>query len=220
MQNAVIFDMDGVIIDSEPIHKELDNQTLKSLGINMTDEEYFTYAGCASPKMWSMIKTRHSIKNTVEELVKIERVNYLNYLNSTSDFIKPINGVVKLIEELFRNGFKLAVASSSPSDVIEIIMSTMNIKMYFNELVSGDSVNTSKPDPGIFLSAAERLAVKPQCCIVIEDSCNGVKAANRAGMKCIGFKNPHSGAQDLTSADAIISSFSEINMELLTRLLK
>ncbi|MDI3311034.1 MAG: HAD-IA family hydrolase, partial [Thermoanaerobacterium sp.] len=110
---------------------------------------------------------------------------------------------------------RLAVASSSPIEVIKLVVKRLKLESYFDELVSGDFVKRSKPHPDIFLYAAEKLLVEPERCLVIEDSNKGVLAAKSAGMKVVGFINPNSGNQDINMADMVIRSFSELNYEKL-----
>ena len=207
MIKAVLFDMDGVLIDSELIRLELLQGIFKSMNIIMSDEEYIKFIGTSSHFMWGTIKDKYSLDYTLEELIKKDRTKYFNYLSSSEMKISPITGIPELLKALYENNIKMAVASSSPIAVIELIIESFKFKNYFNELVTGDYVERSKPEPDIFLYAADKLGVLPEECIVIEDSCNGVKAAKKAGMKCIGYRNCNSGDQDLSKADIIIDSF-------------
>ncbi|PJI07722.1 MULTISPECIES: HAD family hydrolase [Clostridium] len=210
MIKAFIFDMDGVLIDSEPLHLQFSQELFKELQIQMSIEDYSKFVGTTSKYMWGVIKDRYSLKNTVDELIKMEREGFFKYLSSVD--IEPIDYIPELLNKLNENNFKTAVASSSPINVIEFIIKSFKLETYFNELVTGDYVSKSKPNPDVFLYAAKKLNVLPEECVVIEDSHNGVLAAKNAGMKCIGFKNPHSGKQDLSKADMLISSFREIDI--------
>lgn len=212
MIKAIIFDMDGVIIDSEPLHIKLERELFKNLGLNISHEEHLSFVGSTSHYMWDAVKNKYNLPYTVEELVEADRTKYLNYISSPEGSIKPIDGVNELIKELHSCGLKLAVASSSPIDVIELVVKTLKLDKYFDVLVTGDYVDKSKPEPDIFLYAANKLGVKPDECVVIEDSYNGVQAAKKAGMKIIGFINPNSGKQDLSSADLLISSFKNTDI--------
>lgn len=208
MIKAVIFDMDGVIIDSEPDHIRFEQQLFKSLGFNVSLEYHNKFVGTTSYYMWNDLKNKYSLKNTVEELVKNDRDKYYNYLCSLEK-LEPIKGVRELIKFLHDRGYKLAVASSSPLNVIERVVKLLALDEYFDYLVTGDFVKRSKPAPDVFLYAAEKLGVKPNQCIVIEDSSNGVSAAKEAGMLCIGYKNLNSGDQNLNPADLILDDFME-----------
>jgi HAD superfamily hydrolase (TIGR01509 family) len=213
MIEAVIFDMDGVLIDSEPISAEINMKLFNEWGLNVTQEEYDSYIGTNSYFMWDSIKSRHNLLDASEDLIKKQRLNYFNYLKTM--VIEPIEGIRELIEDLNKNRMKLAVASSSPLNIIEHVVKTFGFDKYFDAIVTGDNVEKSKPEPDIFLYAAKVLGVDPKSCIVIEVSHNGVTAARSAGMKCIGFKNPNSGNQDLSIADKIITSYKEIDINKL-----
>lgn len=215
MFEAVIFDMDGVLIDSEPLHIQLEEEIFKEIGANVSFEEHISFVGTTSHYMWEYVKNKCNVPLTVEELVEMDRKRYIDYISKHDDAVKPIEGVGELVKELYSKKVKLAVASSSPIDVIELVVKRLKLKDYFNELVSGDFVKRSKPYPDIFLYAAEKLNVVPEKCLVVEDSNKGVLAAKSAGMKVVGFINPNSGNQDLRMSDMIIQSFYNINYEKL-----
>lgn len=217
MIEAVIFDMDGVIIDSEPMHREVENDIFKSLGISMAINEHDSFCGKTMKSMWSILKDKYKLSNSVDELVNTKRENFFKYLKLQKE-LKPIEGIPELIDSLYKNKYKLAVASSSPMEIIDFIIKSYGLDKYFNVIITGESIAKSKPEPDIFLHAAEKLKVEPHKCIVIEDSHNGATAAKRAGMKCIGFKNPNSGNQDLSIADKIIISYKEIKVEQLNEI--
>ncbi|PRX32462.1 HAD superfamily hydrolase (TIGR01509 family)/HAD superfamily hydrolase (TIGR01549 family)/beta-phosphoglucomutase family hydrolase [Orenia metallireducens] len=213
---AVIFDMDGVIIDSEPIHYQVKQILFEKLGIEMSKEEYSAFIGSSSSEIWAALKEGYNLKESVEDLLAKQNQILIESLKSRED--KTVAGIMNLLEELKKNDLKIALASSSPVKVIEVILDKLKIKEYFLETASGESFVKSKPDPEIFLYTADKLEVKSRECLVIEDSKNGVEAAKKAGMKCIGFKNPNSGDQNLSKADLIVESIEVIDMETLTDL--
>ena len=126
--------------------------------------------------------------------------------------IEPIPGIVELLEELRRQRIAIGLASSSPRSFIEAVLAKFKIREYFACVVSGEEMPAGKPAPDIYLEAARQLHVPPEQCVVLEDSRNGVLAAKRAGMTCIGFANPASGGQDLSAADRIVHAISEIKV--------
>ncbi|MEO0292787.1 MAG: HAD family phosphatase [candidate division WOR-3 bacterium] len=216
MLKAVIFDLDGVIIDSEPFHYEVNKKIFAHLGINMSEKEYESYIGTSHEYMWSKIKRKYNLPQAVSELVNMQVSGNINYIKNEK--IEGIEGVVSLLSRLKKANIKMAIASSSPKEVIELVINKLKISQYFSAIVGGEELKRSKPAPDIFLKAAERLKVEPANCVVIEDSENGVKAAKAAGMKCIGFKNPNSGNQNLKKADFIIEKYSSLKMSSLRNL--
>lgn len=211
MLKAVIFDMDGVIIDSEPTHIKLEKETFKKLGIEVKGDEHQAFVGTTSYYMWEDLKNKYTLNQTLEELVENDRSIYFKYLNSDECEITLIDGVKELIEDLHENGVNLAIASSSPLNVIKAIAKKFQIEEYFKVFVTGDYVKKSKPEPDIFIFASEKLGVSPENCVVIEDSHNGVRAAKKAGMKCVGINSDVEGRQDISMADLVINSFKEVN---------
>ena len=205
---AVIFDMDGVIIDSEPIHLEVDIQTMKDLGCNISKEELNKYVGTTSEYMFSDIKNRYKINKSVEDIISY-RAEIAKERIIKAD-LEPIEGIRELLNELKNKSIPAAIASSSPRDFIEVVVSKFGIKDYFSYIVSGEEVENGKPAPDVYIETAKKLGVQPKECIVIEDSKNGVLAAKAAGMKCIGFQNVNSGNQDLSKADFIVNAITEI----------
>ncbi len=207
MIKAVIFDMDGVLVNSEPYHFKVEKQLLENMGISITDKEIESFVGLAMDKMWGRIKETYSLDESIENLVKEDtgfRVSFFAEIEK----LDPIEGVKDFIESVIAKKLKTAVASSSHTKLIETVLEKTGLSEYFPEIVSGFDVRHGKPYPDIFLKTAELLGVKADECIVVEDSFNGVKAARSAGMICIAYRNPESGNQDLSGADHIIDSFS------------
>ena len=213
MIQTVIFDMDGVIIDSEPVYFKIDKQMFEELNIAVSFEEHCTYVGTSSQNMWDAIIKKHGIPGHPGELMRKEYNLYVEHLANAND-LQPIDGVIELINDLHENNFKLILASSSRMEIIDIILKKFKLSDLFIAKISGSELAHSKPHPEIFLKAAQLAGSEPKECIVIEDSKNGVAAAIAAGMKCIGFLNPSSGDQDLKSADIVIRSFKEVNADL------
>jgi len=219
MLRAVIFDMDGVIVDSQPYHFAVEDKMCREMGIDVSLEESHSFVGMAGAKVWRYLKSKFGLKESIEELLAFENKARTAYFSSLVN-VHPIPGVVALLEELKQHDIKTALASSSSVEVIEIFISKLGIKDYFQKIISGDAVENGKPDPDIFLYTATALGENPSDCLVIEDSANGVKAAKLAGMKCIGFRNANSGDQDLSLADMVIDDFRKVDLEILESLYK
>jgi HAD superfamily hydrolase (TIGR01509 family) len=206
MIETVIFDLDGVIIDSEPYHFLVEKHLFKELGVNISDDEHLAFVGTSSNDMWNEIKNKADIQYSVKELVNLLEDRYLKHLDNLKE-IKSIGGVEEVILELYKKNYNLIIASSSSRKIINTVLQKLNLSTYFSSIVSGAELTNSKPNPAIFLEAAKLANSKPEKCLVIEDSENGVKAAKSAKMLCVGYKNPNSGDQNLNLADFIIADF-------------
>ncbi|NEW06760.1 HAD family phosphatase [Paenibacillus sp. SYP-B3998] len=216
MYTAFIFDMDGVIIDSEPLHFEVDLDVMKNLGLLISKEELEDYVGMTNPEMWSRLKDKYAFNPSVAEIIDVQLAKKLSHLNESNE--RPIEGIMALIQLLKLTNKKIGLASSSPRTFIEAVLTKFNILTFFDCILSGEEVSRGKPAPDIYVKIAEMLETGVGSCIVLEDSRNGIAAAKAAGMKCIGFKNLNSGLQDLSKADYVVERITEINSELLESL--
>ncbi len=210
MLKAVIFDMDGVIIDSEPFHYEVNKRIFASLGIEVSEEEYRGYIGVSNTNMWSAIRLKHGLGYTVKELASMQVAGNIAFMEK--ERVDSVPGVLDLINGLKKEGFILGLASSSPYLIIDMVLDRFNIRPAFDGVVSGEDFKNGKPAPDIFLKTAELLDVSPGQCLVIEDATHGVRAAKSAGMKCIGFLNPNSPGQDLAPADMVVGDLTAVGV--------
>jgi HAD superfamily hydrolase (TIGR01549 family) len=217
MINTVIFDMDGVLINSEPVHRRHAEEMFAELGLHLTSEEQQKLVGRSALDTWKYVINAHNIDETPEGLLKRSRGKYLKVLID-SDEVEMVDGAHALIDRLENNGYHLLLASSATSITITEVLRKWNLKDFFPLFIGGDMVHSSKPNPEIFLKIAELAQVKPEECVVIEDADHGVTAANNAGMKSIGFRNKLSGSQKLTHADVVVDDLNEITIELLREL--
>lgn len=206
--NYIIFDMDGVLLDSEPMHQEIIYETFQLEGIPFDKAYIETLTGMSAFPMWEKVKRDAQRSESVEELIKFHRDYFFKRLPEVK---VPLVPHVKDVLEKFKNeGKHLSLASSSGRKLIDIFTQQTNIAHYFEVIMSGDDVKYSKPNPEIFLKVAQWYRLPATQFTVIEDSTNGVKAAKSANMKCIGFDNPLSGGQDLSQADLLIHSMQEL----------
>ena len=206
--NYIIFDMDGVLLDSEPMHQEIIYETFQLEGISFDKAYIQTLTGMSAFPMWEKVKRDAQRSESVEELIKFHRDYFFKRLPEVK---VPLVPHVKDVLEKFKNeGKHLSLASSSGHKLIDIFTQQTNIAHYFEVIMSGDDVKYSKPNPEIFLKVAQWYGLPATQFTVIEDSTNGVKAAKSAGMQCVGFQNPLSGGQDLSQADRLIHSMQEL----------
>lgn len=216
MISTIIFDMDGVIIDSEPIHQQLEFEMFSELDLHISDEEHKDYIGTSAIDMWTKIEERHHLKKSPQELLIYGRKKYWKSLDKGK--VPLVDGALNLIKDFYRQNFLLQVASSATRPTVDRVLKHFSLDKYFKFRIGGDEVSKSKPEPEIFIKAAQQSGSKPENCLVIEDSANGVKAAKSAGMYCVGFANPGTGIQDLSMADARVENLRKINIELINSL--
>ena len=214
---GVIFDMDGVIVNSEPLHVKFECDILKSLGVDFPAEGFPEYAGLAMDRFWASLKEKYGLKQSVEELLAYDTAMRAKAFREQDHFDAP-SGVTGLIKSLKRAGIPLAIASSSHTMVIDAIIDKLGYRRYFDVVVSGFELKNGKPAPDIFLYAADLLGTPPAETMVIEDTANGVLVAKNAGMKCLGFQNPTNPTrQDLSQADLVTDSFEKVTVDQLKR---
>jgi beta-phosphoglucomutase-like phosphatase (HAD superfamily) len=206
---CVIFDMDGVIIDSEEIHKKAYYETFVSIGVNVSDELYKTLTGSSTINAFQKLVTHFNLDLNPEELVLDKRKRYVNFFENDPT-LHLVKGVEDLIKYFYNKGFTLVLASSSAMVNIDRVFNRFNLNSYFTAKISGADLTESKPHPEIFEKAAVLGNTPKENCIVIEDSDNGIKAANDAGVFVFGFKNPMAEDQTLENADFIINNFKRL----------
>ncbi|QKS85294.1 HAD family hydrolase [Pseudomonas bijieensis] len=204
-----IFDMDGVLVDSEPVYMKQERDAYSRHGVVLDEAELSRFVGTTQRHMWSTIKTEYGLADSLDCLMTEHHRQLMEVLHSTP--LPPMPGVTELLDALKKAGIPCAVASSSPRELVELILRNAGLRTFFNEVVCGNEVKHSKPAPEIFLMAAKRLGIAPSSCVVIEDSAHGVAAAKAATMFCIGLLNPNSGRQNLSAADLCVHQHSEIS---------
>jgi beta-phosphoglucomutase len=210
---AFLFDMDGVIVDTEDIHREAEKKILARYGVAATDPELSGYAGTSDLYMYEDIGQKHGVKLPLLEVRQLKDQLFREIIASRD--LKPIAGIPKLLAALKALPVRLAIASSSDDDFINYIVDRLQIRSYFDALISGRNLPVSKPDPAIYLLAARTLGLPPSDCVVLEDADSGIQAAKTAGMFCIGYRNPITGCQSLSQADLVVDRIEDIEVQKL-----
>lgn len=209
MIKAVIFDHDGVIADTEPIHFKADNAVLSRYGFNISAEANDSLVGLSTRKSWEIMREMFKIPEAAEWLAEEKTALAAGIIQR--DGIKPNEGLLPLLQALRSKGYKLAIASGQYRKVIDAVLARLSIGSYFGVIVSAEETANGKPNPEVFLTAAKRLGVRPEECLVIEDSGSGVIAAKAAGMACVALRMPSTASHDVSKADVIIGSLSELD---------
>ena len=210
MIQTVIFDMDGVIIDTEPIHHHAFCTHFAELGLAVSDAEYATFLGSSTRNVYQRLQQKFGLPQDVETLLMRKRVLFNQAFDADAG-LNLLDNVRVLLDDLRAHRVPLVLASSASKATIGRVFQRFGLGPYFAHIVSGEDFAHSKPDPAIFLHAAALAQTPVSECVVIEDSANGVAAAKAAGIYCIGYASPHSAGQDLGQADRIINHFSELS---------
>jgi HAD superfamily hydrolase (TIGR01509 family) len=208
---AVIFDMDGVIVDSEPLHERAYLDVVQELGYGDNHGLRFAdYVGRSDDTLWRDFIARHKPKQPFEELLALKTQRVVEIIRREQPLFKNLPGLVGKLA----GRYSLALASGSERMVVEEVLRLENLRRFFSAVVSGSEVKRGKPAPDIFLRAAELLKVAPQECWVIEDSKPGVAAGLAAGMRVIAIANTHP-AEELAHATHVVRTYGEIERLLL-----
>jgi beta-phosphoglucomutase-like phosphatase (HAD superfamily) len=207
--DAIIFDMDGVLIDSEPLHFDVLTEVLAADGQALSRAEYEEFIGLTNAAMWQTLIARHRLVRSMSDYQTQFDAILLRVLLRPH---APLPGVVALITRGRDLGLRLGVASSSRQVWIDATLRSLGLSEAFDTVVSGDDVERGKPDPRIYLLAAQRLGIAPGRCLAIEDSPNGVQSARAAGMVVLGVRTPYTAHLHLDGAERIVDSVSDLDL--------
>jgi len=208
METVVIFDMDGVLIDSQPLHYEIDMTVLNACGLQATIDMVVPYTGVSNPDRWPQYKEKMGLSESVERLIELQEM-FMREIFNASDLV-AIEGIPELLQTLKHMSVPRGVASSSSHELIQMVLERVGIKEYFDIIISGEDVKNGKPAPDIYLKAAKAFDLPPENCIAIEDSPAGMLSAKNAGMICFAYRNPNTYGQVFTHADYTIDKYSEV----------
>jgi mannitol-1-/sugar-/sorbitol-6-/2-deoxyglucose-6-phosphatase len=215
--SAVIFDMDGLLIDSEPLWQQAGTDMLQQFGVTLTEEEYNLTTGLRTPEWVDYWFTHFSIDK--KEAVAAAKMVEQNALDKIKQHGIAMPGVEYIMQFFKENKFQIGLASSSPMRLIETVVEKLNIRPYLNAITSAEQLPHGKPHPQVFLNCAELLNVPPTVCVCFEDSFNGMIAAKAARMKCVVIPAPHVHHQGRwDAADCKLNSLLQFNQLLLEKL--
>jgi HAD superfamily hydrolase (TIGR01509 family) len=204
---AIVFDMDGLMVDSEPLAKKAWRTFLESHGHTLDAETSSAMLGLRLMDCSRMVKERFDLPLSVEQIAQQRSQWFLDALQGN---LQPLPGLLELLRAIDERGLPRAVATSSPKFYAPVALREIGAAEGFAAIITGDMVANGKPAPDIYLAAAEALQLPPSACLALEDSPNGVRAAKSAGMRCIAVPTPLSAALDLNIADHILPSLSAV----------
>lgn len=205
---AVIFDMDGLMVDTEPLYLQAFNFALSSYGKHLTEEENTKrYIGTPDIDGAKNMVVRFNLPISALELVEMKQAKARELLKTT---LNPQPGLIDLLNDLRKGGYKIAIASSSRFENIKTIISSLGVTGSIDQLASTEEVENGKPAPDVFLKAAEKLGVNSSECLVLEDSPKGVQAGKAAGMRVFAIPSQYTKDQDFSMADRVLANLSEV----------
>ena len=197
----LIFDMDGVLIDSEPVYHAFHPVFFREhLGITLTEEEVDGFTGVSSLDIHTRYKALYHLPEPPQVYVQQQYAHLMRHFAALEP-LPLLPGIEHVLQTLQQRGYRLALSSSNQREMVDLCLDKSQLRGYFENILTGQDVAHAKPDPEIFRKQAEFFGEMPERCVVIEDSTNGCRAAKAAGMFCVGFVNPNSGRQDLSLAD-------------------
>ncbi len=217
MIQAVLFDMDGLMIDSELIQSQSFEKVLKEYGKKpiYNKQGIVHTVGIKAGDNWKFLKEKYGIEEKVDVLLEKKRKIYVDLLTKN---LFPMPGLIALLDDLEKHAVRKVVVSSSAKKHIELVITRLAIQKYFETLLSGEDVERGKPAPDIYLEAAKQLTIAPSDCMVLEDAASGLQAAKSSGMKVIVIPNKYTAHQDFTDADKIVNSLTELSWSIIENL--
>ena len=204
---AVIFDMDGVLIDSEPIHFEATRALLAEQGVTYTHEANDNFYGCTDRDVFRLLRARYHLEPAEPDLAEAWIGRVVHLLGRP---LQAMAGVPVALSALRASGLRLALASSSAPRIIRATLAGLGLEGMFELVVSGHDVERGKPAPDIFLETVRRLGLPGEACLVVEDSYNGVSAATAAGLRCVAVPCPSTVGQDFSRAAVRLRSLLDL----------
>ena len=212
---AVIFDMDGVLVDGEPLHYEVVRRLLAEEHVTFGEADYQRYLGTTLESTWNDLRERYGLSRSYGWYAD---AYHREVVRSYREDAELLPGAEALLERLGEAAVPLALASSSNREWVDAALDSLGLRRFFEQTVAGDEVARGKPDPEIYLRAAERLGAAPERCLAVEDAPSGIASARAAGMSVVAVRTPMTANLPLADATWIIDSLSEFDIAWLAGL--
>lgn len=211
-RRAVLWDLDGTLVDSGEYHWRAWRETMRAEGIELTYDQFLESFGQKNDRILSDWLGATAAPDTIERVGNAKEALYRQL--AVIEGLTPLPGAAEWVEQLHRDGWLQAIASSAPAENVRVMLLTLGLDRYFEAIVSAEDVAAGKPDPQVFVAAAAKLNVQPSASVVVEDAAAGVEAARRAGMKCVGVNRT-----SVLDADVFVRSLSELPVGTFARLI-
>lgn len=204
---AVLFDLDGLMVDSEPHSLRSWHAILASRGVTLDQPTTERMLGLRQVETGQMLVDRYRLPDQPSALSREKEEYQIRHLNGN---VRAMPGLRELLDEIDRRALRKAIASSGVRRYVNAVLEIIDLTGRFSTIITGDDVHNGKPAPDVFLAAAHALQTDPQHCLVLEDAPAGVQAAKAAGMQCVAIPNYHTGGLDLSLADYLFPSLIEV----------
>ena len=215
MIKAVIYDMDDLMFNSNPLHIQASEKVFRKYGIDLEKIPQNIRSGFIGMRVADILRFVVDYFNLVLDFEKLRKQRSKIFFSLVAKELKAMPGLMQSLEFFKKNNFKIALASSGTKEYINLVLKKFKLAKYFDVVVSGDDVKFGKPDPETYLIACKKLQIMPKKIIVLEDASKGIEAAKTAGCICIAVKNPYTLKQNLAAADLIINSLTDLNSKTL-----
>ena len=210
---AILFDMDGVVIDSEPLYERVQERGLAQYGIQLSRSDYLNFKGLSEAMVFDILEQDYGIKWDRE---RVQRESRAILLEEFRQNLKFMEGFPEIINN-FSNGYIFGLVTSTGRDFLDEVDKILPVKKYFQEIVAGGDTSDTKPHPGPYLEMMRRLEVEPHQALVIEDSINGIRSGKMAGAAVIGLAATYH-CEELAEADICVKSLKDITTNIVERL--
>ncbi|MBI3744383.1 MAG: HAD family phosphatase [Chloroflexi bacterium] len=211
-KGAVIFDMDGVITDSEPLYGQAVNVVLHGLGHHMSDEDHAAIMGSSIDYTWEWVIKRYNLHGDVAHWKREYDKAVVDLLSAN---VEPAPGLYALLDRLETAKCKIGLATSSQLNWVEAVLKRLKVDGRFKAIASTEMVREAKPAPDLYLLAARKLDAPPKECVAIEDTPRGIMSAKAAGMTTIAVRTPSTAHMDISQADHVIDSLDKFDLRWL-----